>query len=455
MPEGKKLFLLDAYALIFRAYYAFIRNPRITSKGFNTSAIFGFVNALEEVMRSQKPTHIAVVFDPHGGTFRSEKVPSYKANRDATPEDIKAADPWIKDIIRAYNIPILEVERFEADDVIGTISKMAAKEGFTVYMMTPDKDYCQLVEENIFIFKPGRQGKPAEVMGIPEVQEKFSIETPEQVIDILGMMGDAVDNIPGIPGVGEKTAIKLIAQFGSMEEMYKRTDEIKGKLREKVENNKEQAFESKWLARIVLDVPVAFEPDKLILETPNKKKLSELFQALEFRSIARRILGEEFVAQPTTGQGNLFASGSGNMETEMPSSLSVTNTEHTYHLIDTAAKRTDLISKLGKLKSFAFDTETTGLDSLNTELVGMSFSWEPHIAYYVHCPVDQDETTAIATEFKGVLENSKIEKIGHNIKFDMKVLSLYDIHVSVRIYETLISQFLSNCYALKKLYRIA
>ena len=456
MPkEEKKLFLLDAYALIFRAYYAFISNPRITSKGFNTSAIFGFVNVLEEIIRSQKPTHIAVVFDPHGGTFRSEKFPFYKANRDETPEDIKASDPWIKDIIRAYNIPILEAEGFEADDVIGTLSKVAAEQGFTVYMMTPDKDYAQLVGENVFIYKPGRQGKPAEIMGVPEVKEKFSIENPEQVIDILGMMGDAVDNIPGIPGVGEKTAIKLIAQFGSMEEMYKRTDEIKGKLREKIEANKQQAFDSKWLARIILDVPVAFEPEKLILEAPNKTKLAELFQALEFRSISRRILGEEFTAQPTSGQGNLFASQSGEMQEQVTTTQSITNTKHTYHLVDTAKKRADLIKQLSGQKTFAFDTETTGLDSLNTELVGMSFCWEPHVAYYVHCPADQNETRAIAAEFKAVLENPAVEKIGHNIKFDMKVLSLYNVNVKGSIYDTMIAQYLSNSDAVKKLDRMA
>jgi len=455
MPEEKKLFLLDAYALIFRAYYAFIRNPRITSKGFNTSAIFGFVNVLEEIMRSQKPTHIAVVFDPHGGTFRSEKFPFYKANRDETPEDIKASDPWIKDIIRAYNIPILEADGFEADDVIGTLSKVAAEQGFTVYMMTPDKDYAQLVGDNVFIYKPGRQGKPAEILGIPEVKEKFSIETPEQVIDILGMMGDAVDNIPGIPGVGEKTAIKLISQFGSMEEMYKRTDEIKGKLREKVEANKQQAFDSKWLARIILDVPVDFEPDKLLLESPNKAKLSELFQALEFRSISRRILGEEFTGQPTSGQGNLFATQAGVMQEQSSSSGSITTTEHTYHLAGTVEERTALIKLLSAQQTFAFDTETTGLNSLNTELVGMSFSWEPHVAYYVHCPVDQEETFKIAAEFKAVLEDPDIEKIGHNIKFDMKVLSLYDVHVKGRIYDTMIAQYLSNSDAVKKLDRMA
>jgi DNA polymerase I len=455
MAEEKKLFLLDAYALIFRAYYAFIRNPRITSKGFNTSAIFGFVNALEEIMRSQKPTHIAVVFDPHGGTFRSEKFPFYKANRDETPEDIKASDSWIKDIIRAYNIPILEADGFEADDVIGTLSKVAAEKGFTVYMMTPDKDYAQLVDDNIFIYKPGRQGKPAEILGVPEVREKYSIENPVQMIDILGMMGDAVDNIPGIPGVGEKTAIKLIAQFGSMEEMYERTDEIKGKLREKVEANRQQAFDSKWLARIILDVPVAFEPEKLVLESPDKAKLSELFQALEFRSISRRILGDEFTAQPTTGQGSLFASQSGEMQEQAAGSQSVVNTKHTYHLVDTADKRSDLIRQLSEQKTFAFDTETTGLDSLNTELVGMSFSWEPHIAYYVHCPVDQQETAEIAAEFKAVLENPDTEKIGHNIKFDMKVLGLYDVHVKGRIYDTMIAQYLSNSDAVKKLDRMA
>ena len=339
MSEEKKLFLLDAYALIFRAYYAFIRNPRITSKGFNTSAIFGFVNALEEILRNQKPSHIAVVFDPHGQTLRAKEFPFYKANRDETPEDIRASDPWIKDIIRAYNIPILESEGYEADDVIGTLSKKAAAEGYTVYMMTPDKDYAQLVDDNIYMYKPARQGKPAEVMGVEEVKEKFQIERPEQVIDILGMMGDSVDNIPGIPGVGEKTAIKLIGQFGSMENMYEHVDEIKGKLKDKVADNKQQALDSKYLATIVLDVPVAFEPDKLILEAPNKQKLAELFGALEFRSISKRILGEEFDVAPTSGQGNLFATQSGKMEVESIEVKDVSNTEHEYILIDTPEKK--------------------------------------------------------------------------------------------------------------------
>ena len=386
MSEEKKLFLLDAYALIFRAYYAFIRNPRITSKGFNTSAIFGFVNALEEILRNQKPSHIAVVFDPHGETFRSKEFPFYKANRDETPEDIRAAEPWIRDIIKAYKIPILEADGFEADDVIGTLSKKAAAAGYTVYMMTPDKDYAQLVDDNIFMYKPGRQGKPAEVIGIPEVQEKFQVERPEQVIDILGMMGDSVDNIPGIPGVGEKTAMKLVAQFGSMEEMYERVDEIKGKLKDKVADNKQQALDSKMLATIILDVPVKFEPEKLILEEPDKPRLAELFGALEFRTITKRILGEEFETQPTSGQGSLFATSDGERKVETIEVTDVSNTDHKYVLVDSIDKCHELAAKLAKVDTFAFDTETSGLNSLDTELVGMSFSWEPHKAHYVHVP---------------------------------------------------------------------
>jgi len=455
MSDEKKLFLLDAYALIFRAYYAFIRNPRITSKGFNTSAIFGFVNALEEILRNQKPSHIAVVFDPKGDTFRVKEFPFYKANREETPEDIRASVPWIRDIIKAYNIPVLEAEGFEADDVIGTLSKKAAKEGFTVYMMTPDKDYAQLVEDNIFMYKPGRQGKPAEVLGIPEVKEKFNVERPEQVIDILGMMGDSVDNIPGIPGVGEKTAMKLIAQFGSMEEMYKRVDEIKGKLKDKVADNKQQALDSKKLATIILDVPVKFEPKKLIMDPPNKEKLAELFNALEFRTISKRILGDEFDTQPASGQGNLFATASGQKEIDTTQVVDVESTDHEYNLVDTPEKRKDLVAKLKKQESFAFDTETTGLDSLNTELVGMSFSWEAHKAYYVHCPEDKAETQAIADQFKPVLEDPQKLKIGHNIKFDIKVMSLYGVNVTGPIYDTMIAQYLSNSDVIKKLDSLA
>ena len=454
MADDKKLFLLDAYALIFRAYYAFISNPRITSKGLNTSAIFGFVNVLEEILRNQKPSHIAVVFDPHGETFRSKEFPYYKANRDETPEDIKASEPWIKDIIRAYHIPILEVEEYEADDVIGTIAKKAAAEGYTVYMMTPDKDYAQLIEDNIYMYKPGRQGKPPEILGPAEVVEKYEIEHPEQFIDILGLMGDKVDNIPGIPGVGEKTAIKLIKQFGSIEEMYTRTDEIKGKLREKVENHKQDAFDSKRLATIALDAPIEFEPDKLIIDPPDKEKLGSLFHALEFRTITKRILGEDFTPSQT-GQTSLFSANIAEEDVLGAIDNTIETTDHTYHLVDTPAKRKKLIADLLKQKVFAFDTETTGLDTHDTELIGMSFSWEPHVAYYVHCPNDEKETHAILQEFAPVFTNPDSLKIGHNIKFDIEVIRLYDVKVTGQLYDTMVAQYVGDTDGVKKLDHMA
>ncbi|MDX1407914.1 MAG: DNA polymerase, partial [Saprospiraceae bacterium] len=454
MPEEKKLFLLDAYALIFRAYYAFIRNPRVTSKGFNTSAIFGFVNSLEEVMRTQQPTHIAVVFDAPGKTFRAEEFEFYKANRQETPEDIKAAEPWIRDIIKAYNIPVIEAEGYEADDVIATLAKEAAQEGYTVYMMTPDKDFAQVVDENIYIYKPGRQGKPAEVLGIPEVRDKFQVEQPVQVIDILGLMGDSVDNIPGIPGVGEKTAIKLINQFGSIEEMYNRTNEIKGKLREKVEENKQAALDSKKLATIILDVPVPFEPEKLIKEDPDTEKLSGLFHALEFRTLGERVLGNDFAANKPSGQGNLF-SRHGHAPVSAPTGRNIDNTEHTYTLVDTNEQRASLLADLKGLDSFAFDTETHGLDAHTTDLLGISFSWKPHHAFFMHCPADREAATAILRPFAAVFDNPEVEKIGHNIKFDIEVLRQYGINVRGPIYDTMVAQYVSNSDVGQKLDHMA
>ncbi len=446
MAKEKKLFLLDAYALIFRAYYAFIRNPRINSKGLNTSAMFGFVNVLEEVLRNQKPSHIAVVFDHKSDNVRKQEFPYYKAHRQETPEDIKIAEPYIRKIIEGYRIPILESEGYEADDVIGTLAKVAEKEGYKVYMMTPDKDFAQLVSDNIFMYKPGRQGNPAEILGVPEVLEKFQIKDPEQVIDILGLMGDAADNIPGIPGVGEKTAIKLIHAHGSVEGLYENVESLKGKLKEKVEANKQQAMDSKKLATILLDAPVPFEPTKLVLEDPDIEALTPIFAELEFRTIGKRILGDDFDVTSTPaagGQGNLFESAEPEFQ-HTPTGKSVGDIEHHYHCVDDAAKRKDLIGKLLKQKSIAFDTETTGLDSHNTEIVGMSFAWEAHTAYYVPCPDDQAAAKAIVQEFSPVFENEKIEKIGHNIKFDMQILRLYDTYVKGPIYDTMLAHYVGN-----------
>ncbi len=447
MKKAKKLFLLDAYALIFRAYYAFIRNPRMNSRGLNTSAMFGFVNVLEEVLRNQKPTHIAVVFDHKSPNVRVQEFPYYKAHRQETPEDIRASEPWIRKIIEAYHIPILETPGYEADDVIGTLAKVAEKEGYEVYMMTPDKDFAQLVSEHIYMYKPGRQGNGAEVLGVDEVREKFQVETPEQVIDILGLMGDSADNIPGIPGVGEKTAIKLIKQFGSVENLLENTDQLKGKQKEKVEANMQQALDSKKLATILLDAPVPFEPEKLVLEEPDKEALSKIFAELEFRTIGKRILGEEFdvTSTATAGQqGDLFAPPAAQPATPGATGKNVDNTKHTYHCVDSPGKIDRLVADLEKQQSFAFDTETTGLDPHLTEIVGMSFSWEPRVAYYVPCPESQDGARNMVQKFAGVFGNEKIEKVGHNIKFDMQVLRLYGVHVRGPIYDTMVAHYVGN-----------
>jgi DNA polymerase-1 len=449
----KKLFLLDAYALIFRAYYAFIRNPRINSKGLNTSAMFGFVNSLEEVLRNQKPTHIAVAFDHKSPNVRVQEYPFYKANRDETPEDIKLAEPWIREIIKAYNIPIIELEGYEADDVIGTLSKIAEKEDFKVYMMTPDKDFGQLVSENIFMFKPGRQGKKAEVLGPAEICEKYTLDNPEQFIDILGLMGDAVDNIPGVKGVGEKTAMKLISEYKSIEGVYENIDSIKGKLKEKLEADKEKAAISKKLATIILDAPIELDEAALVLEKPNKERLSEIFSDLEFRTLGRRILGEEFtVSTPSKGgQQELFAFAPEKEDEEASDLKTLENTPHKYELIDTAAKRKVLIDNLLLAKEYVFDTETTGLDTIMDDIVGIAFSYKTGEAYYVPLPEDQTEATSILAEFHGVFTHPTAVKIAHNLKFDIKVLMKYDVEVLPPLYDTMLAHYVANSGARHKM----
>ena len=447
--SDKKIFLLDAYALIFRAYYAFIRTPRINSRGLNTSAMFGFVNVLEEILRNQSPSHIAVVFDHKSPNIRKQEFDFYKANRQETPEDIRISEPYIRDIIKAYNIPILETPGYEADDVIGTLAKIAEREGYRVYMMTPDKDFGQLVSDNIFMYKPGRQGKPAEIIGPKEVCEKYQIESPEQFIDILGLWGDAVDNIPGVPGVGEKTAMKLISKYGSIENIYNHLDELKGKLKERIIEHEEQALLSKKLATILLDAPVEFEPDKLILEPFNRDKLSEIFTELEFRSIGARILGEDFTVNTKSTksasaiQGNLFESGV-DEETLIEGGKDIHNTEHEYICANTDEKLAALLSALKKAKSITFDTETTGVDSLNTEIVGMSFCINPGKAYYVPCSEDQKVARSTVQYFKEIFEDEKIEKVAHNLKFDMQVLAMYGVELAGPIYDTMVAHYISN-----------
>lgn len=446
MPTKKRLYLLDAYALIYRAYYALNRNPRINSKGLNTSAILGFANTLLEVIQNEKPDYLAVVFDPKGLTFRSDFYPEYKANREKTPEDISLAIPYIKSLIDGFGVERIEVEKFEADDVIGTLSKKAEEAGLHTYMMTPDKDYGQLVSDNIFMVKPAKRGNPAEVLGPAEICKNFGVKRPEQVIDFLGMSGDAVDNIPGIQGVGPVTARKLIAQFDTVENMVEHVDEIKNpKLKDKVANAIEEVLLSKKLATIELNVPIELELDKLVLDEPSKEKLIPLLTELEFRTFAKRIFGESLApaAAPSAGmQTDLFGGAEETVEEFATSLKTIEDVEHKYEVADTAEKRKELIDTLNSAMAFCFDTETTGLDSLTDELVGMSFSFNPHTGVYVPLPSDLEEAKKIVAEFKSVFESDKIGKIGQNLKFDIAFLASYDIDVQGQLFDTMIAHYL-------------
>ena len=465
-----KLFLLDAYALIYRAYYALIKNPRINSKGFNTSAVLGFVNTLEDVLKKENPTHIGVAFDPSGPTFRHEAYEQYKAQREETPEVIRLSVPIIKDIIRAYRIPILEVKGYEADDVIGTLATEAGKRGITTYMMTPDKDYGQLVSENVFMYRPKYGDKEFEVMGIEQVKAKFDIESPLQVIDMLGLMGDSSDNIPGCPGVGEKTAQKLVAQFGSIENLLANTDQLKGALKTKVETNKEMITFSKFLATIKTDVPIELNLHELKRETPNEEALRKIFEEMEFRTLMERVFNREKNSTPveapapkkgsgqlslfggvepvastknTHSQANLFGEftdeGQGNSEFSNLASLKTIDFE--YQLIDTEEKRQRFLQIIKTKEILSLDTETTGTDPISAELVGMSFSFTKNQAFYIPVPSDQEETTRIVNEFKEVLENKETLKVGQNIKYDMLVLSRYGVNVQGPMFDTMIAHY--------------
>jgi len=459
----KKLFLLDAFALIYRAYFAFSNNHRVNSKGLNTSAVLGFTNTLLEVLKKEKPTHIAVVFDTSEPTVRHVEFADYKANREEMPEDLSLAIPYIIKVIEGFNIPVLYSNGYEADDVIGTLAKKAEKEGFLTYMMTPDKDYGQLVSEHIKIYKPARLGNGAEILGEAEICKKWEIQNVNQLIDILGLMGDKVDNIPGIPGVGEKTAIQLIKDFGNIENLLENTDKLKGKLKEKVEQNKDKAIQSKRLATIICDVPIELNEKALELEEPNKEALKELFTELEFRRLAQQILGEDITAtepepaSPKTkktnpNQTDLFASGdetsntpTATDETEPTEATvfkTIKDTAHNYILVDTKEKRATLIAELLQQKAICFDTETTGLDAHNVELVGLSFAYKPNEAFYIPAPENQAETTAIVTEFKSIFENENIGKIGQNIKYDLTVLKSYGIELKGELFDTMIAHFL-------------
>ena len=447
----KKLFLLDAYALIFRAYYAFIKNPRVTSKGLNTSAIFGFLLALEEVLQKRKPTHIAVVFDTPAPTFRHEMFKEYKAHRDETPEDIKKAVPYIKRLIEAYKIPVIEYPGFEADDVIGTLARKASEQGFTTYMMTPDKDYAQLVSENVFMLKPSRSGNESLLWGVEDVQKEFSVKRPEQVIDILALMGDTADNIPGAPGVGPKTAMKLIAEYGSVEELFKHTDSLKGKLKEIIENNREQIEMSKKLATIEQFVPVELNETALELEIPDPAKLKVLFDELEFKTIAAKILSEidksekprepeKFFSPPDESlQGTLFG-----VESDIPSTekKSIESVDHSYILLENNSDIKEFVKKAGELDEFCFDSETTSIDPLDAELVALTFSWEKGTGYLIHFPESQKETKSILEIVRPLFENPAIRKIGQNMKYDIQVLANYSIEVKGPLFDTMIAHYL-------------
>ena len=439
-----KLFLLDAYALIYRSYYAFIKNPRINSKGLNTSAIVGFVNTLYEVLTKEHPTHLGVAFDPHGPTFRSEVYPAYKAQREATPEDIKKAVPIIKDLLKAWNIPILQVDGYEADDVIGTLATKAGQEGVQTYMLTPDKDYGQLVTNNVFIFRP-RHGGGYETMGPEEVKAKYTIPSTEAVIDLLALMGDSADNFPGCPGVGEKTAVKLINEFGTIENLISKTDELKGALKTKIESHIEDIKMSKFLATIKTDVPIELRLDELKISEPNQEELGKLMDELEFKSLKSKILKKsENIQKPVNGQLDLFAefAPEGSKEPEYSNLETLKTVVHDYQLIE---NEDDLL----KLRDFfltkeilSLDTETTSTNAIDAELVGLSFAVEEHQAFYVPIPENREEAQKRVEIFRSVYENEKILKIGQNLKYDLEVLRNYDIELKGKMWDTMIAHYL-------------
>ena len=448
MPEQKKLFLLDAMALIYRAYFAMNKNPRINSKGLNTSAILGFANTLFEVLKKENPTHIAVAFDSREPTVRHDDFSGYKANREAMPEDLSISIPYIIALIDAFNIPVIFSEGYEADDIIGTLSKKAENKGYTTYIMTSDKDFGQLVSENILIYRPGRFGEKADVLGVKEICERFSIQRTEQVIDILGLWGDSSDNIPGIPGVGEVTAKKLLAEFDTIENLLANTDKIKNpKLKSKVIEFADQALFSKKLATIILDVPVELNEEQLIRKHPNETKLRELLDELEFRNFAQRIFTELSLSpadsKPSQEQAIPYSPLKVEDEIiEVVKKNDILTTNHEYILVDTKEKRKTLLLKLAQAKSFCFDTETTGLDTHESELVGISFSLEPHKAYYIPIPAIYNDALEIVQEFKDVFENQTIEKTGQNLKFDISILKWYDIDVKGKLFDTMLAHYL-------------
>jgi DNA polymerase-1 len=462
----KKLFLLDAYSLIFRAHYAFIRRPITTSKGFDTSAIFGFTKSLQEVLKKEQPSHLAVVFDPPGGSFRRRLYEAYKANREQTPEQIIAAVPVIKKIIEAYRIPIMEMPDYEADDLIGAVAKHAEKQGFTVYMMTPDKDYGQLVSDNIFMYKPKRSGNDVEIIGVPEICELYGIQRPEQVIDILALWGDSSDNVPGAPGIGEKTASQLVAKYGNLDKIYEHLDELKGKQRESLLDNEAQVRLARQLVTIVTDLPFDWNEDELAVKPADEERLMELFSECEFSSMLRELQRTEIETKsffhintdtekltPTVkskesyGQMSLFGE---NAAEEKPAEVHrlhkcIEDLEHRYMIAQTDEEIDALVSLLESSKEFCFDTETTGLDPFNCRMVGMSFAVNPHEAWYVPVsPNNLDAASARVSRFKKTFENAEIAKTGQNIKFDIEVLSGFGVEVKGQLYDSMLLHYLLN-----------
>jgi len=445
MTMQKKLFLLDAYALIYRAYYAFIKNPVRNSRGLNTSAILGFTNTLVEVLEKEQPSHIAVAFDPSGPTFRNEIYEQYKAHREKMPEDIQLSIPYIKEILKAFNIPMIEVEGYEADDVIGTLAHKAKDQGFETYMMTPDKDYGQLLGEKIYMYKPKRSGGEAELIDQEKICEQFGIENPSQIIDIMALWGDKSDNIPGAPGIGEKTAKKLIAQYGSVENVYQNINDLKGKQKENLLNNKDQVMTSKELVKIKLDVPTEIDTSEIQLRQPDEEKLVGLFQDLEFKNLARRIFNKD-VSQSAPRepvQQTMFGDVARTTQnTNETGKESFSSSQKDYQLTDTREKRNDLIQQLKKLDEFCFDTETTSVDPHDAELVGIAISWKKHQAYFIPCPQEQKEARKITEEFREVFEDEKIGKVGQNIKYDILVMRNYNIRVQGPLFDTMIAHYL-------------
>ncbi|MCP1383166.1 DNA polymerase I [Runella salmonicolor] len=474
MKPDKKLFLLDAFALIYRAHFAFLKTPRITSKGLNTSAVFGFLNTLREVLKNEKPTHLGVAFDTPKPTFRHVQFEAYKAQRQQQPEDITIAVPYVKRLLKAMCIPVLEVDGYEADDVVGTLAKKAARSGFEVFMMTPDKDYGQLVEEHIYLYKPAIMGKGVEIMGPAEVCARWGVKDIGQVVDMLGLQGDAVDNIPGIPGVGEKTAQKLIEEFGSIENLLVNTHKLAGKLKEKVIEGADKAILSKHLATIDINVPIEFHEEDLLMCEPDRDMLSALLDELEFRTLRKSMLGEDTAdVKPTNlsatvssadkkGQLSLFGESAPtpesnaqhkpavSSESDLPFQTSefsserrtVANTLHRYHLVDTPELRQSLAHYLSLQEAFCFDTETNSLDAIDAELVGMSFAYQKGEAFYVSVPADREEAQKVVEDFRAVLEDEKIEKIAQNLKYDLLVLQNYGIEIRGPIYDTMLAHYL-------------